>query len=180
MKLKLITISLLAVTSCATIPTEFLIAIEKEKEGIDFLHKRHQRSVNELVSNWHAERLEKLTYIKEIEINKAARTLTNSKDTIQVLKKEDFIRIETQFDSAIKIIDKIRVSLIDRYSDTKNWKKLKELSATNYNMSKSLLELNQAQKRLYREVLKTNALIPLKKASPKNIIAKKGNTTNKL
>jgi hypothetical protein len=50
--------------SCGTIPPEFLTTMEKEREGINLLKERHQKTVYELTENWCQERLNRLLFIK--------------------------------------------------------------------------------------------------------------------
>lgn len=88
-KMILLFLSILCM-SCGTIPPEFLTTMEKEREGINLLKERHQKTVYELTENWYQERLNRLLFIKQLEINKIVLSIpdTDGSSTIEVIKKE--------------------------------------------------------------------------------------------
>jgi hypothetical protein len=147
---------------CATIPPEFLTAMEKEREGISLLKERHQKTVYELTENWYTERLNRLLFIKQLEINKISISVDNSNGSgkIEVLKKVELIKIDKQFSDAITLTTKIRNLLIEGYSDTNNWEKLVKLNAINLEMTRSLTELNAAQRKFYSDLAGKNTPFP--------------------
>lgn len=155
MKIKLFITLTLILSGCASIPPEFLTSMEKERDGIILLQERHKRTVSELVNNWYEERLERLLFIKELEIKKITIIFPdpNGGNGIEVIEKESLLKIEKQFDVALETANLIRVSLINGYHDGENWDKLQKLNTLNIKMSRSLLELNQAQRKFYSELI---------------------------
>lgn len=149
----LILISILS--GCASIPPEFLTSMEKERDGIILLKKRHQQTVIELTENWYNERILRLDDIKKIEIDKISFSLDNPDGSgkIDVIKKDELIKLEGQFNAAITMINKTKNLLIDGYSDSENWDLLTRLNSLNLEMTRSLLELDEAQRKFYSEVV---------------------------
>ncbi len=149
-------------TRCASIPPEFLKSMEKERQGIILLKKRHKQSVYELTENWYNERLNRLLFIKQIEIDKITITVDNpnAAGKIDVLKKNEMIKIDKQFSEAISMISKIKYELIEGYTDSENWAKLVKLNSINLEMTRSLTELNAAQRKIYSELVGDNVPFP--------------------
>lgn len=153
---------LLFFTGCATIPPEFLVAMQKEKEGIDLLKKRHLQTVQELTENWYNERRNRLLYIKQLEINKITLSINNpnGKGSITVLKKDALATIEKQFTEGLHMANKIKQQLMNGYADTENWSKLVKLNAINLEMTQSLTDLNASQRKFYLELVGQNVPFP--------------------
>ena len=147
---------------CASVPPEFLTSMEKERDGISLLKDRHNKCVYELTENWYNERLGRLLFIKQLEIDKITMTV-NSPDgagTVKVIKKDELAKIDKQFSEAITMTNKIRNLLIDGYSDSENWEKLVKLNSINLEMTRSLMELNTAQRKFYSELVGKNVPYP--------------------
>ncbi|WP_299157052.1 hypothetical protein [uncultured Tenacibaculum sp.] len=153
---------LLFFIGCATIPPEFLVAMQKEKEGIQLLKKRHQQTVLELTENWYNERRNRLLYIKQLEINKITLSVNNpnGKGNITVLKKDALAIIEKQFSEGLNMAAKIKQQLLQGYADTENWRKLVKLNAINLEMTQSLTDLNASQRAFYLELVGQNVPFP--------------------
>ncbi len=149
-------------TRCASIPPEFLKSMEKERQGIILLKERHKQSVYELTENWYNERLNRLLFIKQIEIDKITITVDDPNGTgkINVLKKNEMVKIDKQFSEAISLISKIKHELIEGYTDSENWAKLVKLNTINLEMTRSLTELNTAQRKIYSELVGDNIPFP--------------------
>lgn len=162
MRILLITIIICTISSCASIPPEFVTAMEKERDGIKLLKQRHTQTVSDLVDSWYDERLSRLIFFKQIEIKKVTIVFPNPDggNGIEVLEKEGLLKIERQFDEAVKFTNIIRVALIKDYSDADNWDKLQKLNTINLDMTRSLLELNQAQRKFYSELVGDNVPYP--------------------
>ncbi len=113
--------------------TENYIVEKTIKEGVVFLNKRHLQTVTHLTDNWYDERIQRLKLIKEIEIDKITEVLPNSKNdnNIEVVRKDNLIRINNQYDVAIKTAKSIRDTLIKNYSDEENWKQIASLMNSN-------------------------------------------------
>lgn len=162
--IKLLTLSLLLVifTGCASIPPEFLTSMEKERDGINLLKDRHKQSVYELTENWYNERLGRLLFIKQLEIDKITMGIENPDGTgkIDVIKKGKLVKVDKQFSEAIIMTNKIRNILIDGYSDSENWGKLVKLNSINLEMTRSLTSLNAAQRKFYSELVGKNVPYP--------------------
>ena len=160
-KMILLFLSILCM-SCGTIPPEFLTTMEKEREGINLLKERHQKTVYELTENWYQERLNRLLFIKQLEINKIVLSIpdTDGSSTIEVIKKEALIKIDAQFSAAVTLTTKIRNLLIEGYSDTSNWEKLVKLNTINLEMTRSLTDLNAAQRKFYSDLAGKNIPFP--------------------
>lgn len=149
------------ICSCATVPPEFLVSMEKEKDGIDLLKERHKQTVLELTDNWYNERLERLMFIKKLEIDKITITTNDqNSNSIEVIKKPELEKIEQQFSEAIVMANKIRNVLILGYSDIDNWDKLVKIHNINLEMTQSLLELDKAQRKFYSELVGKNIPYP--------------------
>lgn len=167
MKAKLIKpltlLMLIAILSgCASIPPEFLTSMEKERDGISLLKDRHKQAVYELTENWYNERLDRLLFLKQIEIDKITISVENPDGSgkINVIKKSGLDRLDQQFSEAITMTNKIRNLLIDGYADTENWEKLVKLNSINLEMTRSLTELNAAQRKFYSELVGQNIPFP--------------------
>jgi hypothetical protein len=162
--IKLLTLSVLLamLTGCASIPPEFLTSMEKERDGINLLKDRHRQSVYELTENWYNERLGRLLFIKQLEIDKISMSVDNPDGTgkIDVIKKEKLVQIDKQFSQAITMTNKIRNLLIDGYTDSGNWEKLVKLNSINLEMTRSLTDLNAAQRKFYSELVGKNVPYP--------------------
>lgn len=150
------------ITGCASIPPEFFTSMEKEREGIILLKDRHKQTVYELTENWYNERLGRLQYIKIHEIDKITLKIENPDGTgeINVIKKDDLVKIDQQFSEAISMTNNIRNLLIEGYSDPENWEKLVKLNTINLEMTRSLTELNNAQRKFYSELAGKNVPFP--------------------
>lgn len=163
-RIKLVSFSILIglLSSCATIPPEFLVAMEKEKQGIQLLKNRHQQTVRELTENWYNERRNRLQYIKQLEITKITLNVNdpNGKGSITVLKKDALAKINKQYNEAMEMAGKIKQQLINGYADTENWSKLVRLSAINVEMTQSLTDLNTSQRAFYLELVGQNIPFP--------------------
>ena len=164
MKLNIILISILClfISSCATIPPEFLTSMEKEKEGIALLNKRHLQTVNELAENWVNERIFRIKSTKQLEIDKISLKVTEpgGNTPITVIKSEEFKKIEEQYQQAIEMVNKIKGLLINGYSDLENWNKLIKLNSINLEMTRSLNDLNLAQRKLFSDLAGQNVPFP--------------------
>lgn len=149
------TCSIFFLAGCASVPSEFLTTMEAERNGILVLQKRHQQTVTELVDNWYNERLERMISLKQTELSKVTVSLPDpeSGEMIDFIDKESLLRIEKQFDEAIIGVNNIRSGLVDGYLDTENWEKLVKINEVNLDMTKSLLELNEAQRNFYSEIV---------------------------
>lgn len=149
-------------SGCASVPPEFLTAMEKQRDGIQLLKDRHNETVVALTENWYKERLERLSYIKQIEIDKITMKVPSPEGSgdIVVIEKSQLKKIEKQFDEAILLANKIRNALILGYSDHENWEKLTKLHAINLEMARSLIELNEAQRKFYSELTGGNIPYP--------------------
>ncbi len=147
---------------CATVPPEFITAMETERNGIDFLMKRHRQTVHELVENWYAERLARLVPLKEQELKKITMILPNpvGGEDLVVIERESLLKIEKQFDEAIILINRARLAMIESYLDSENWDKLVNIHNLTLDMSKSLLELNKAQRKFYSSIVGKNIPFP--------------------
>lgn len=162
-RLGVIVLSLSLFTGCASVPPEFLTSMEKEREGINLLKDRHKLAIMELSNNWYEERLARISYVKQLEIDKITMKVAdpaNAGQDILVVQKEKLQIIEKQFDQAVSMANKIRLLLIDGYSDTENWDKLIKLNALNLEMAKTLLELDEAQRKFYFEIAGKNTPFP--------------------
>lgn len=157
-----LTIMLIAFSGCGSIPPEFLTSMEKERDGINLMKERHKQTVHELTENWYDERLSRLVYIKQIEIEKISISVEdpNDKRQINVIRKDALVKIEQQFSESIILTNKIRNLLIDGYSDSENWEKLVKLNSINLEMTRSLTELNKAQRKFYSELVGKNVPFP--------------------
>ena len=163
MKLRMAVILALALLqSCASIPPEFLATMHKEKDGIEFLHRRHQQSVRDLVDNWYESRLRLLAYIKQHEIDKITVQLPNpsGEETLLVVEKEALAVIEQRYDAAVIAASQARASLLDSYLDEENWQRLRTINAVNLDMTESLLELDKAQRGFYAKLVGDNTPFP--------------------
>jgi len=155
-------ILILIFSRCASIPPEFLTSMEKERDGINLLKERHKQAVYELTENWYNERLNRLLFIKQLEIDKITIHIDDPDGTgeTKVIKKEELLKIDQQFSEAIAMAGKIRNQLIDGYTDSENWEKLVKLSSINLEMARSLSELNKAQRKFYSELVGKNIPFP--------------------
>ena len=155
-------LSIVLLTGCASIPQEFQSAMEIEARGIDLMYSRHYQTVSELVDNWYNERMAILAKLKQFEIQKISISLPNPNggNDIEVIQKDALLILENQYDSEVKKVNQVRTSLIDGYLDNDNWNKLKELHSVNLDMTKSLLELNQAQMSFYQSIVGKNTPSP--------------------
>lgn len=162
--IKLVSFSILfaLLGSCSSIPPEFAMAMQKEKEGIQLLKKRHQQTVVELTENWYNERRNRLLFIKELEIKKITLQVNDpsGKGNITVLKKDAFAKINQQFNEAMEMAGKIKQELIKGYADSDNWNKLIKLNAINLEMTRSLTDLNASQRAFYLELVGQNVPFP--------------------
>jgi hypothetical protein len=149
-------------SSCATIPPEFLSSMEKEKEGIALLNKRHIQTVNALVENWYNERVARISFVKQLEIEKITIKVNDptTGNPITAIKNDPLRKIEEQSRQAIEEANKIKQVLIDGFSDQENWGKLSKINSINLEMTKSLKELNAAQRKLYAELVGQNTPFP--------------------
>ena len=149
-------------TGCASIPLEFQSAMETEARGIEMMYRRHNQTVRELVDNWHKERMARLTKLKQSQIKKKSILLPNPNggEGIEVVPTDAILILENHYDSEVRKVNQVRTSLIDGYLDEDNWNKLKELHSVNLDMTKSLLELNQAQKSFYQSIVGKNTPSP--------------------
>jgi|GEM_PF-7082760 len=152
----------LMVSGCATIPPEFLTAMEKEKEGVALLNKRHQQTVNDLVENWYNERIERVNFVKQLEIDKITLKVNdpNGGNQIDVIKSGELKKINQQYKQAVDDADKLKTVLIEGYLDEQNWTKLIKLNSYNVEMARSLKDLNAAQSKLYTELVGQNTPLP--------------------
>jgi hypothetical protein len=146
---------LLILVSCGSVPPEFLTSMEKERDGIHLLKERHKQAVTELSQNWYNERLARMDYIKQLEVAKITLKVKDplSNQDITVVLKDKLLKLDTQFSEAKDMLAKIRDILIQGYSDTDNWKKLAKIHAINLEMTRSLIELNEAQRKLYADLV---------------------------
>jgi hypothetical protein len=160
MKTCIIVILTIVISSCASVPPEFLQSMEKEKEGIRFLNDRHEQAVRDLVDNWYEERLSRLAYIKKIEIDKISFIASYEDSDVEVIMKSQLLTIEDQFNEAVITANQIKLKLIEGYMDNENWGKLIKINAVNVDMAKSLSELNQAQRNFYSALVGDNKLLP--------------------
>jgi hypothetical protein len=162
--IKPLTLSILIaiLSGCASIPPEFFTSMEKERDGISLLKDRHKQTVYELTENWYNERHHRLLFLKQIEIDKITISVDNPDSTskINVIKKNELVKIDQQFSEAITMANKIRNLLIDGYSDSENWEKLVKLNSINLEMTRSLTELNAAQRKIYSELAGKNVPFP--------------------
>jgi len=158
----LIPIAVICFVGCATVPPEFVTAMEAERNGIALLKNRHAQTVCELVENWYEERLARIIFIKQIEIQKISVTLHNPEggEPLEVIEKESLLKIEKQFDEAVALVNKTRLDLVEGYLDADNWDKLAKIHDTNLDMAKSLLELNKAMRKFYSELVGQNVPFP--------------------
>ena len=56
------------ITACASVPPEFGTSMQREADGIAFLHSRHQESVRQLADIWYEERMARLDDIRTAEL----------------------------------------------------------------------------------------------------------------
>jgi len=164
MKLKIFFVATVyfLLSGCASIPPEFLSSMEKEKEGISLLNKRHMQTVNDLVENWFNERVSRIKFVKQLEVDKITIKVTEpgSNNTITVIKSEELKKIEDQYQQALELASKIKVVLINGYSDNDNWNKLIKLNSINLEMTRSLNDLNLAQRKLFSDLTGQNVPFP--------------------
>ena len=158
----IIFISTILQINCASVPPEFITSMETERNGIALLEKRHRQTVNDLVENWYVERFARLIAIKEQELKKITVNLPNPEGgaPLEVIEKESLLKIEKQFDEAIALINKTRMNLIEGFLDSENWNKLIRIHDVNLDMAKSLLELNEAQRKFYSTLVGNNMPFP--------------------
>lgn len=150
------------VSGCATIPPEFLTSMEKEKEGISLLNKRHLQTVNELAENWFNERVSRIKHVKQLELDKITIRVTEpgGNNPISVIKSEELKKIEDQYQQAFELTNKIKELLVNGYSDIDNWNKLIKLNSVNLGMARSLNDLNSAQRKLFSDLAGQNVPFP--------------------
>ena len=136
--------------------------MKKERDGISFLQKRHKQTVRKLVENWYRERLERIRSIKKQKLQKITIELPNPDGgkPLEVIEKESLLKIEQQFDKAVALVKKTKRDLIDGYLDAENWDKLARIHDANLDMAKSLLELDEAQRKFYSELVGENVPFP--------------------
>lgn len=148
--------------SCKSIPPEFIVAQEKQQEGLILLHQRHQQAVHELVQNWYEERINFLNHIKSQEKEKISFIIDNPKGTgsIEVIKKTPFDLIEKHYQEGIATALKIKEALELGYTDSQNWNKILELQKINLELSRSLLEIDLAQRKFYAQLVGKNQPFP--------------------
>jgi len=149
-------ILILFLSSCASTPPEFLTAMEKEQEGIVLLKARHNQTVQDLTSNWYEERVARIENIKQQELTK----ITFLVEGDEVVKRAQVDKLDSQFKVGIKQASDIRELLLAGYADTDNWDKLVKLHTINLNMARSLVELNQAQRAFYSDLVGKNVPFP--------------------
>lgn len=153
---------LLLFGSCASIPPEFYSSMEKEKEAIALLNKRHIQTVQELTENWYNERISRIEFIKQQEIGKIKVTVkdpvTNADKVM--LKYVESQKIDEQYREAIDLATKIKDSLLQGYSDGDNWVKLVKIHSINFDMTSSLKDLNAAQRKMYSDLVGKNIPFP--------------------
>ena len=147
---------------CATIPPEFLTSMEKERDGIALLNKRHIQTVNDLAENWYDERIARINYTKQLEVEKITINIKdpNGGNAITVIKSEELKKIDQQSNQAVDLANKIKEVLINGYSDVENWTKLVKINSINLEMTRSLKELNAAQRKLYSDLVGQNTPFP--------------------
>jgi hypothetical protein len=170
--------SVILLTGCATVPPEFGSAMETERNGILLLHKRHQQTVQDLVENWYEERLARMTFIKTLELQKITQKFPDPEGgaPLEVIEKEALLKIERQFDEAVFLVNKTRLEITEGYLDVDNWDRLIKIHAVNLDMTRSLLELNKAQRRFYSELVGNNVPYPTDfiNEKTKDMLDKKG------
>ena len=168
--------AMVCIGGCATIPPEYSASLQKEREGILLLHKRHLQTVAELVDNWYNERLERINAEKRIQLDKITFKVNDpaTNTLVTVVKSEPLGVIESQYQQAINNINKVKQVLIDGYADEENWSKLMKVNSINLEMAQSLKELNAAQRKLYAELAGQNAPFPsdLLNAESKKLLEK--------
>ena len=149
-------------TGCASIPPEFQSAMDAEAKGIHMIDRRHKQAVSELVDNWYNERMERLAFLKQLKIQMISVSLPNPNggNDIEVVQKDALLKLEEQYDLAVKEVNQIKTKLTNGYLDKDNWDKIKRLHAVNLDMTKSLLELNQAQRSFYQSIVGENTPYP--------------------
>ena len=151
----LVASTLLLGWGCATVPPEFLVAMEREREGIELLRERHRRTVEELVENWHQERMERLRDVRERELGRLGLRVPHpdGRGEVSVVETAALHRLDDRYASAVRLADSLRDELAQGYLDTENWDRLTRLHGINLEMARSLREVNEAQRKLYAELV---------------------------
>ena len=140
--------------------------MQKEGEGIALLHQRHQKAVRELVDIWYNSHVEQLKRIRQQEMEKATIPLPNidpaagEPQSLFVIERGSLDVIEKRFNEEIARADLARQGLLDGYSDEENWQRLKQLHSVNQDMTESLLDLDEAQRTFYSQVVGDNLPFP--------------------
>ena len=150
------------ITACASVPPEFGTSMQREADGIAFLHTRHQESVRQLADIWYEERLARLDDIRTAELTKITIELPNPDggDTLPAVALDALNEIEHQYAAEVAKADQARFDLLSGYSDTDNWQRLVKMHAANQSMAYSLLELDRAQRTFYSEIVGDNIPFP--------------------
>ncbi len=150
------------ITACASVPPEFGTSMQREAEGIAFLHTRHQESVRHLADIWYEERLARLDDIRTAELTKVTIELPdpNGGDPLPVVALDALNEIEKRYTTAVANADQVRLDLLSGYSDTDNWQRLVKIHSANQRMADSLLELDSAQRTFYSEIVGDNIPFP--------------------
>ena len=150
------------ITACASVPPEFGTSMQREADGIAFLHSRHQESVRQLADIWYEERMARLDDIRTAELANVIIELPNPDggDPLIVVALDALNEIERRYAAAVAEADQARLDLLSGYSDTDNWQRLVKIHSANQSMAYSLLELDRAQRTFYSEIVGDNIPFP--------------------
>lgn len=150
------------IAGCASVPPEFGTSMQREAEGIAFLHTRHQESVRQLAAFWYEERVARLDDIRAADLAKVTFEIANANggDTLTVVPLDALNAIESRYATDVAKADQMRLELLASYFDTDNWQRVVKMHSTNQSMAESLLELDRAQRAFYLETVGDNVPFP--------------------
>ena len=146
------------ITACGSVPPEFGTSMQREADGIAFLHTRHQESVRQLVDIWYEERVARLDDVRAADLAKITMEMEHPDggDPLTVVALDGLIAIESRYAADVAEADQARLKLLSGYSDTDNWQRVVKIHSTNQSMAESLLELDRAQRAFYSETVGDN------------------------
>ena len=150
------------ITACASVPPEFATLMQREAEGIAFLHNRHQESVRQLADFWYEERLARLSDSRTADLAKVTLEMPDPDggNSLTVVPLEALHAIESRYAADVAEADQARLELLSGYFDTDNWQRVVKIHSTNQSMAESLLELDRAQRAFYLETVGDNVPFP--------------------
>lgn len=136
--------------------------MQREADGIAFLHTRHQESVRQLAGFWYEERVARLDDIRTADLAKVTMEIENPDggEPLTVVPLAALNAIESRYETDVAKADQVRLELLSGYSDEDNWQRVVKMHSTNQSMAESLLELDRAQRAFYSETVGDNVPFP--------------------